>query len=126
MIDSTETPGSVEEYQMSRHHTERRASPRYPIERKIVFRRPGRRAGHADAVGQTINMSSSGLLFTADQPLSPGERIQMAVSWPVRLDQRWPMKMVLAGRVVRCAEGTAAVQILKYEFKTTGPNGLAI
>lgn len=105
---------------------ERRSAQRFPLQCPLVFRRRGRRCKGPDYQGETVNMSSTGLLFTTNHSLTPGDRLSIAMSWPAQLEHRWPMKMVLLGEVVRCQNGVAAVKIGQYEFKTTGPNGLSI
>lgn len=105
---------------------ERRTAQRFPLKRPLVFRLRSRQSTGPDHEGETVNMSSTGLLFTTNCSLRPGERLRIAMSWPAQLEQRWPMKMVLVGEVVRCHNGMAAVKIGQYEFKTTGPNGLSL
>jgi hypothetical protein len=105
---------------------ERRAAQRFPLKRPLVFRLRSRQSAGPDHQGESVDMSSTGLLFTTSHPLRPGERLRIAMSWPAQLEMRWPMKMVLVGEVVRCHNGMAAVKIGQYEFKTTGPNGLSL
>ena len=45
----------------------------------------GRRGPVETGSGRTIDMSSSGLSFTADTPLSIGQTLDMSIDWPVRL-----------------------------------------
>ncbi len=63
-------------------------------------------------------MSSTGVLFTADQMLLPGRRVEVSISWPAQLNHRCALRLVARGRVVRFDEGRAAVEIQQYEFKT--------
>jgi len=65
-------------------------------------------------------MSSGGVLFTTESGLREGERIELAVSWPAKLDDRIPLKLVAIGVLVRTQETQAAMSIEKYEFKTQG------
>jgi hypothetical protein len=67
-------------------------------------------------------MSSSGLLFVADHPLSPGLKVEILLSWPVKLDKRIPLKLVVQGQVVRAEGGDEihiAVMIKRHEFRTS-------
>jgi hypothetical protein len=76
-------------------------------------------------VGRTVNISSGGVLFTASNPLNPGRRLELSISWPAQLDGKCGLKLVAKGRVVRC-EGTAvAVEVEKYEFRTQGTGALS-
>lgn len=74
--------------------------------------------------GKSLNMSRSGVLFTTESALLEGQRIELAVSWPVLLDDVLPLKLVASGRLVRSEGMRAAMSIQKYEFKTRGSNGL--
>ena len=98
---------------------DRRAAVRFPIEQEVrykVFNRNTIEVG----VGRTINMSSNGVLFTTERTLAPGERLEVSVNWPARLDHRCPLKLVTTGRVVRSDGPRAAIAIERYEFRTQG------
>ena len=96
---------------------DRRSSDRFPMERDIRFTVHGR-SGDATGTGTTVNMSSSGVLFTVDQTLLPGPRIDVSISWPAELNKQCALRLVARGRVVRYSSGQAAVEIQQYEFRT--------
>jgi len=104
-------------------HGERRGSSRFPIERAVLFKSLGRNPEAAAGKGRTINMSSTGVLFSANQELTPGRRIELSISWPAQLDNTCPLKLVAKGRVVRAAGGAVALEIQQYEFRTLGSAG---
>lgn len=110
----------------SRSALDRRASDRFPIEREVRFKMLSKRHGSDTGLGTTLNMSSSGVLFTTDRALLPGKRLEMAISWPAQLDNRMALKLVARGRIVRCESGTAAVEIQQYEFRTIGTQGMTL
>ena len=98
---------------------DRRASGRYPIEAEADYRlyRQGRlvQAGRA----RTINLSSSGVLFDAGKPLTPGIRIELSIPWPARLGEEGvALRLWVEGRTVRAQAGATALRILSYEFRT--------
>ena len=98
--------------------SDRRHSDRFPIEREVRFRVLNKRGGEEAGEGKTLNISSSGVLFTSAQMLLPGRRLELAISWPVQLNNRVALKLVARGRVVRFEEGHAAIEIQQYEFRT--------
>ena len=102
--------------------TERRGSDRFPIVREVRYKVLGKLHGdEADSgSGRTINMSSSGVLFTTDHLLIPGKRLELSISWPAQLNKTCPLKLVARGRVVRHEKGKAAIEIQRYEFRTQG------
>jgi hypothetical protein len=105
---------------------DRRSSDRFPMEREVRYRVHNRRGSDECGDGVTVNMSSNGVLFTTERILLPGKRMELAINWPARLDQRCALKFVARGRVVRSEEGKAAVEIDQYEFRTLGSQGLTI
>ena len=56
--------------------------------------------------------------------LLPGKTVEVAVSWPEKLNGNCSLKLVTRGRVVRCGLGVAAIVIKGYEFRTTGMPGV--
>jgi hypothetical protein len=105
---------------------ERRTSDRFPIEREVRYRVLNKRSNHEEGAGRTVNISSSGILFTTDQLLVPGKRLELSISWPAQLDNKCQLKLVARGRVTRLEQGRAAVEIQQYEFRTQGSKGLSV
>jgi c-di-GMP-binding flagellar brake protein YcgR len=102
---------------------DRRSAFRFPIEQDVRYRvlnRSGIEAGS----GKTVNISSNGVLFTTERTLAPEARVEVAMNWPVRLDNSLPLKLVIIGRVVRSEGSRAAITIRRYEFRTQGSYGL--
>jgi hypothetical protein len=98
--------------------SDRRRSDRFAIEREIRYRALNKRGGEEAGEGKTVNMSSSGVLFTSGQILRPGRRIELAISWPAQLNNKCALKLVARGRIVRFDNGLAAMEIQQYEFRT--------
>lgn len=105
---------------------ERRGADRFPIEREVRYKILSKRSGGEEGVGKTINISSNGVLFTTDQILIPGKRIELSISWPAQLDNKCQLKLVARGRVARLEQGKAAIEIQQYEFRTQGSKGFSV
>jgi hypothetical protein len=97
---------------------DRRHSDRFPIEREVRYRVLNKRSGEESGDGKTINISSSGVLFTAEHILLPGRRLELSINWPAQLNNRCALRLVARGRVVRFEDGRAAIEIQQYEFRT--------
>jgi len=97
---------------------DRRQSDRFPIEREVRYRILSRRSVAESGAGSTVNMSSSGVLFATERNMSPGWRVELSINWPVNLNDKCALRLVARGRVVRSAQGTAAIEILDHEFRT--------
>lgn len=96
---------------------ERRSTRRYPLAQEVHYSVMGARKGMV-GTGTTVNMSSRGMLFTTDQPLSAGSPLTLEVKWPVLLDNAKPLKLVTRGKVVWCDSSHAAVEFNEWEFHT--------
>jgi hypothetical protein len=104
----------------SRIPNDRRAADRFPIEREVRFKVMSKKSGDEAGVGRTVNISSTGILFTTDKLLIPGRRLELSVNWPAQLNDKCSLKLVARGRVVRFEQGRAAMEIQQYEFRTCG------
>jgi hypothetical protein len=80
------------------------------------------KTGNVSGSGTTLNIGSSGILFTTEEKLPLGRTVELSVNWPARLGGTCPLKFVAIGRVVRSEDHRAAVRIDRYEFKTRGAN----
>jgi len=104
--------------------SDRRGSDRFPIEREVRYKVLSKRSADEAGAGKTVNMSSSGVLFTSDHLLIPGKRIEVSISWPAQLNNTTNLKLVARGRVIRCENGKAALEIQQYEFRTQGTTSI--
>lgn len=98
--------------------SERRRSSRFPIERDVRYKTLNQRTETLAGNGKTLNISSSGVLFTCDHDLPVGTRLEVSISWPAQLNDRCMLNLVARGRVTRHHQGQLALQIQQYEFRT--------
>ena len=59
-----------------------------------------------------------GLRFVAQGPLEPGLKLDIAIDWPVLLDDRVHLQLTATGVVVRCSGNEVALQIERHDFRT--------
>jgi hypothetical protein len=72
--------------------------------------------------GITLNICSGGILFQLPQKLPVGRRIRLFIEWPVKLEDRIPLYLVVEGVVLRSTGTVTAATILQYEFRLrSGP-----
>ncbi len=105
---------------------DRRHSDRFPIVRDVRYRSLSKRNGDEAGEAKTVNISSSGVLFTSSHVLLPGRRMEVSISWPAQLNNQCALRLVARGRVVRFEQGRAALEIQQYEFRTQSAPGNAI
>jgi hypothetical protein len=101
---------------------DRRSADRFPIVREVRYKLLSGRDFIETGGGETVNISSSGILFTTERELQEGRRLEISVSWPARLDDKCNLKLVAKGRVIRSEQGQTAMSIEKYEFRTRAQN----
>jgi hypothetical protein len=99
--------------------TERRRASRFPIERELRYKTLNQRSEILSGSGKTLNISSSGVLFTSDHELPVGTRLEVSISWPAQLNERCLLNLVARGRITRHNKGQVALQIQQYEFRTS-------
>ncbi len=101
---------------------ERRQSSRFPVVRAVRFKMMSGGSATESGRGHTVNISSTGALFTTERQLASGKWIELSISWPAQLDGICPLQLVAEGCVVRTEPGKAALEFQRCEFRTVGAN----
>ena len=102
---------------------ERRGTGRFPIESELRYKTLSKNAPQTGS-GRTLNMSSSGVLFTSETPLQVGSPAEVSVDWPAQLNENCGLKLVALGKIVRSNPETAVIRIEKYDFRTRSTAGV--
>ena len=93
---------------------EQRRSRRFELKLPLELVRSG--AIPLGKTGETRNMSSSGVLFSADAHITVGEPIEYLITLPMSQGNSPEVRLRCMGKVIRQTEGTAAVTLERYEF----------
>ncbi len=102
---------------------ERRGSRRFPLELEVRYKTLSQRAELVEGTGKTLNISSSGVLFTSESELPVGTALEVSINWPARLNDSCFLNLVGRGRVTRQAKGQLALQFRQHEFRTQSKLG---
>src|SRR5579859_4843309 len=102
---------------------DRRGTSRFPVREEVRYRMVHSKSSKVRGTGVTLNIGSSGILFTTQEKLPMGRMVEISVNWPARLGGTCPLQFVATGRIVRSENDRAAVKIERYEFKTRSANG---
>ena len=97
---------------------EGRASARFPMTLEVRYTVPGHRTAAGMGSGRSIDLSSSGLSFTADRPLRSGQMLEVSIDWPVLLGGGVRLQLIMLGVVVRTSGTTTALEVRRHEFRT--------
>ena len=98
-------------------YKERRMKSRYPLELNVRYQTMGA-AGPVAGVGQTVNMSSSGMLMACTKSIPEGTRLKIFVEWPSLLNGTTPLQLITVGTVVRCTQSGLSIVFESYQFRT--------
>ncbi|HEX3747779.1 MAG TPA: PilZ domain-containing protein [Bryobacteraceae bacterium] len=99
---------------------DRRQDRRYRIHLELRWKLIRRRRVLDSGVGQTVDLSSGGILFDPGRQLPVGLNVELAISWPVLLRNEAPMQLIVSGRIVRTEGNRIAVAMAQHEFRTSG------
>ena len=96
----------------------RRAKQRFGLALQLKYKIMKNYLVTATGTGSTVNMSSGGVAFTANEIFKIGAQLELAVSWPVLLNGDCPMKVLIEGRVVRSDDQLTVIRVSRHEFRT--------
>src|SRR5674476_1465861 len=99
---------------------DRRQDRRYHLQLELKWKLIRRRRVLDTGTGQTVDVSSGGILFDAGRHLPEGLNIELSISWPVLLHNAAPMQLVMTGKIVRATSQNVAIQTAQHEFRTLG------
>lgn len=63
-----------------------------------------------------VDISSGALFLKTNKILKLGESTHVLIDWPAPLDQRFPLRLLIVGKVLRRNGAWTAVEIMRYEF----------
>src|SRR5271165_5145894 len=63
------------------------------------------------SVGESLNISSKGLLFSTSEVFLPGQVVEASIDWPVRLHPGVRLRLVVKGAVMRSADDHTAMHV---------------
>jgi hypothetical protein len=72
----------------------------------------------SSGAGRTIYLSSGSVQIETEHGLPLGAMVELAVTWPARLDNHVCLKLRITGRTVGVKGGCTTINIARYEFRT--------
>jgi hypothetical protein len=108
---------------------DRRQDRRYALHLDCRWKLIRRRRVLDSGTGNTVDLSSGGLLFDAGRHLPVGLNVELSINWPVLLHSVAPLQLVVSGRIVRSSGRMIAIRSVQHEFRTAGmtaePRGMS-
>jgi hypothetical protein len=99
---------------------ERRDDRRYEMKLELRWKLVRRRRVIDSGVGFTLDLSRGGVRFHASRDMPVGLNVELAIAWPARLHNVAPMQLSIQGKILRSADGWAAIRTAQFEFRTLG------
>ena len=99
---------------------DRREDRRYGIHLEVKWQIIRRRRVLDTGMGNTVDVSSGGVLFDAGRHLPEGLNVELSITWPVLLHNVAPLQLVISGRIVRAKGRMVAMRAVQHEFRTIG------
>lgn len=97
---------------------ERRTHRRYPVDLTVQYEVGCDSQEICIGLGRVVNMSSGGILLEPGRQIAPGQKMNLKIEWPVRLDDEVPLALHIEAVAVRECGGGVAVKILRSAFRT--------
>jgi hypothetical protein len=101
----------------SRHESGRR----YPICADVEYYLLKGHGVWSSGVGRTIYLSSGSMQIETAHGLPLGRKVELAITWPARLDNHLPLKLQIMGHTVGVDGGYTTINIAGYEFAPVLP-----
>ena len=90
----------------------------FPLVLPLKYKAISPEAKAISGTGSTVLLSSTDIVFEADQPLRSGVQFKISIDWPVLLESRIPLQLVLQSVIIRSERQFVMGRVSKYEFRT--------
>ena len=93
----------------------------FPLVLPLKYKVISRKAKAISGTGSTVLLSSTDIVFNADQPLVSGVPCEISIAWPVLLETKIGLQLVLRSVITRSEGQVVMARVSKHEFRTRGP-----
>ena len=93
----------------------------FPLVLPLKYKVISPKAKAISGTGSTVLLSSTDIIFEADQPLGSGVQCEISIAWPVLLEPHIRLQLVLKSVITRSEDQVIMSRVSKYEFRTRGP-----
>jgi PilZ domain-containing protein len=100
---------------------ERRSRQRYPIRMPLFCRVLHK--GFTTTLGETINMSSSGLLFSTNEPVPAHATLELYIEWPAASRDGGLLKLEVFAKTVRSEGNLVAAEMRSHRLVEVATEG---
>ena len=97
-----------------------RYQPLYPITLDLHYQVLSGGRPVETGSGRTTRFGSHRVVFIAEPAHEVAARLQVSVAWPVLLDDRVKLQLIIEGRVLGVDGDRVTLGVVKYHFRTRG------
>ena len=101
-------------------NNERRSHRRYLVSTNLLYRLAASDPSARYGRGTSVDISSGGLLFEAEEQLPTNTRIELTIQWPTRINDDIQLTLYVKGETVRFEGTRAAVKFDHATFRLEG------
>ena len=95
--------------------------PQFPLVLPLKYKTISQKADAISGTGSTVSLSSTDIVFNADQPLGSGVQCEISIDWPVLLEADIGLQLVLHSEITRSEGQVVMGRVFKHEFRMRGP-----
>src|SRR5215475_413890 len=107
-------------YRLKSAHVARLSPMQFPLVLPLKYKVISPEAKANSGTGFTASLSSTDIIFEADQPLGSGVQCEISIAWPVLLESRIRLQLVLQSVITRSECQFVMGRVSKSEFRTVG------
>ena len=93
----------------------------FPLVLPLKYKTISSKGKAISGTGSTVLLSSTDIVFNADRPLGSGVRCEISIAWPVLLETKIGLQLVLRSVITRSEAQFVMGRFSQYEFRTRGP-----
>ena len=93
----------------------------FPLVLPLKYKTTSSKGKAISGMGSTALLSSTDIVFKADQPLGSALRCEISIEWPVLLEGRISLQLVLQSVITKSEGQVVMGRVSQYEFRTRGP-----
>ena len=98
---------------------ERRINRRYQLHLPLTYRISQKGFPPRTGTGTTRDISTGGLSFRCRRTLPIGAHVELAIDWPARFGEVYPIDLQLTGFIVRSEGGRIGVRVTSHRFRVS-------
>ena len=90
--------------------------PQFPLVLPLKYKTVSTKGKAISGTGSTVSLSSTDIVFNADQPVESDVQCEISIDWPVLLEADIGLQLVLHSVITRSEGQVITARVSKHEF----------